>query len=59
MSPEHLQTLKVLSQLFEDGIAGPKDVKKLTELLSQMNQVKEPNGLNLSLDQRSNKFLIT
>ncbi len=38
MSPEQLQTLQKLSQLFEDGLAGPKQVKQLSELLAEINQ---------------------
>ncbi len=41
MSPEQLNTLQKLSQLFEDGLAGPKQIKQLSELLSEINQLSE------------------
>jgi hypothetical protein len=59
MSPEHLKTLKILSQLFEDGLAGPNDVQRLTELLSQINQVRETHNVNFNLDNKSDKYLLT
>lgn len=45
MSPEQLKTLQQLSQLFEDGLAGPKQIKQLSELLAEINQLSEhPEG---------------
>lgn len=37
MSPEQLKTLQKLSQLFEEGIAGPSQIQQLSELLSAIN----------------------
>ena len=37
MSPEQLHMLKKLSQLFEDGLAGPAQIKQLSELLASIN----------------------
>ncbi|MEW6989049.1 hypothetical protein AADZ91_00055 [Colwelliaceae bacterium 6441] len=37
MSPEQLITLKNLSQLFKDGVAGPDQIKQLSELLALIN----------------------
>jgi len=41
MSPEQLRTLQKLSQLFEDGCAGPRQIKQLSELLATINQCHE------------------
>jgi len=41
MSPEQLRTLQKLSQLFEDGCAGPRQIKQLSELLATINQRHE------------------
>lgn len=41
MSPEQLNILQRLSQLFEEGIAGPTQIKELSELLAEMNQNQE------------------
>ena len=38
MSPEQLRTLQKLSRLFEEGRAGPKQIKQLSELLATINQ---------------------
>jgi hypothetical protein len=38
MSPEQLQTLQKLSQLFEEGNAGPNQIKQLSALLAEINQ---------------------
>lgn len=38
MSPEQLKALQELSQLFEEGLAGPSQIKQLSELLSAINQ---------------------
>lgn len=59
MSPEHLQTLKILSQLFEDGLAGPNDVQRLTTLLGQINQVKEKNDVDINFHHKTGKSLLT
>ena len=32
MSPEQLKVLQRLSQLFEDGVAGPSQIKELSAL---------------------------
>jgi len=37
MSPEQLKKLQQLSQLFEEGIAGPEQLKQLSELLANVN----------------------
>lgn len=37
MSPEQLKQLQKLSQLFEEGLAGPKQIKELTDLLATIN----------------------
>ena len=39
MSPEQLKTLQQLSQLFEAGIAGPSQIKQLSALLAEINQM--------------------
>jgi hypothetical protein len=38
MSPEQLRTLKKLNRLFEDGRAGPKQIKQSSELFATINQ---------------------
>lgn len=38
MSPEQLKTLQKLSQLFEEGRAGPSQIKQLSELLAHINR---------------------
>jgi len=38
MSPEQLRTLQKLSHLFENGRAGPSQIKQLSELLATINQ---------------------
>jgi len=38
MSPEQLKILQRLSQLFEQGIAGPSQIKELSTLLAAINQ---------------------
>jgi hypothetical protein len=45
MSPEQLKVLQRLSQLFEEGIAGPSQIKELSTLLSAINQSQEQNEL--------------
>ncbi|MDO6444904.1 hypothetical protein Q4493_03845 [Colwellia sp. 1_MG-2023] len=42
MSPEQLITLQKLSRLFEDGVAGPDQIKQLAELLAKVNQLIDP-----------------
>ncbi|WP_206486516.1 hypothetical protein [Thalassotalea sp. G2M2-11] len=37
MSPEQLLTLQKLSRQFEEGVAGPTQVRQLSELLSTIN----------------------
>jgi hypothetical protein len=41
VSPEQLKTLQKLSRLFEEGVAGPKQIKQLSELLADINQRDE------------------
>lgn len=43
MSPEQLKTLQQLSALFEAGLAGPDQIKQLSELLATINQHRESN----------------
>ena len=38
MSPEQLKALHTLSQLFEEGIAGPSQIKELSFLLGEINK---------------------
>lgn len=38
MSPEQLKTLQKLNRLFEEGSAGPTQIKKLSVLLAEINQ---------------------
>lgn len=39
MSPEQLKTLQQLRQLFEQGCAGPIQVRQLSVLLAEINQL--------------------
>jgi predicted ATPase len=43
MSPEQLSKLQKLSKLFEEGIAGPDQIKQLSELLAIINHRSEIN----------------
>jgi hypothetical protein len=45
MSPEQLKVLQRLSQLFEEGIAGPSQIKELSTLLAAINQSQGKNEL--------------
>lgn len=57
MSPEQLKTLQKLSRLFEEGIAGPDQIKQLAELLANINHEQEPEPA-FSLDKGSiNTFI--
>jgi hypothetical protein len=38
MSPEQLRTLQKLNRLFEDGRAGPRQIKELSELFATINK---------------------
>lgn len=38
MSPEQLKVLQRLSQLFEEGRAGPSQIRELSSLLTAINQ---------------------
>lgn len=38
MSPEQLKVLQRLSQLFEEGRAGPSQIRELSSLLAAINQ---------------------
>lgn len=40
MSPEQLSVLKQLSKLFEEGSAGLTQIKQLSALLAEINQLK-------------------
>lgn len=46
MSPEQLNKLRHLSQLFEEGVAGSEQIKELSELLSEINHLHEDPILN-------------
>lgn len=37
MSPEQLKKLQQLRRLFEQGLAGPAQIKQLSELLANIN----------------------
>ena len=50
MSPEQLKTLQKLSKLFEEGLAGPSQIKQLSELLAIINQRQDEQCLDFSLD---------
>jgi len=57
MSPEQLKVLQKLSQLFEEGIAGPSQIKELSRLLAVINQNHEQTDLfqhTIFTDARSN-----
>lgn len=61
MSPEQLKILQHLSQLFEEGIAGPSQIKELSALLAEINKNKLHNELlsNVSLPHaRSNSEMV-
>jgi hypothetical protein len=45
MSPEQLKVLQRLSQLFEEGIAGPSQIKELSRLLAEINKNQAQNEL--------------
>jgi len=50
MSPEQLKKLQALSQLFEEGQAGPSQIKQLSELLAVINRRRENSevyGVNM------------
>ena len=42
MSPEQLKVLQRLSQLFEEGRAGPSQIKELSTLLADINKNHDP-----------------
>ena len=46
MSPELLGKLHKLSQLFEEGVAGPEEIQELSELLSEINHLHEDPIIN-------------
>ncbi|MDG1752795.1 MAG: hypothetical protein P8I03_14220 [Thalassotalea sp.] len=54
MSPEQLLILQKLSRLFEDGAAGPDQIKQLSELLAKINHHTEPTD-ELNLDKFSSR----
>ncbi len=58
MSPEQLQTLQKLSRLFEEGVAGPDQIKLLAELLANINheRVTEPM---FSLDNNGTRSIVS
>ena len=41
MSPEQLKMLQELSQMFEQGRAGPQEIKDLSDLLALINRQEE------------------
>lgn len=41
MSPEQLKMLQRLSQLFEEGRAGPSQIRELSSLLTAINQKQD------------------
>jgi hypothetical protein len=45
MSAEQLKMLQQLSQLFEQGIAGPSQIKELSSLLTAINQNQEQDDI--------------
>lgn len=47
MSPEQLKTLQQLSELFEAGLAGPDQIKQLSELLATINRRKDSSESSL------------
>jgi hypothetical protein len=49
MSPEQLKQLRYLSQLFEEGQAGPDQIKQLSELLASIN-----HHVDLATEEESN-----
>ncbi len=51
MSPDQLSTLHSLSRLFEDGLAGPDQIKQLSDLLATINLHVEP------MDNQENELL--
>lgn len=58
MSPEQLITLQKLSRLFEDGVAGPDQIKQLSELLAKVNHSSDPiDELNLDKLSGNNSFI--
>lgn len=54
MSPEQLLTLQKLSRLFEDGLAGPDQIKQLSDILASLNhnndKLNASNDLNILSD---------
>lgn len=54
MSPEQLLTLQKLSRLFEEGVAGPDQIKQLSELLAKVNHHVEPTD-ELNLEKLSGR----
>jgi hypothetical protein len=50
MSPEQLKALHSLSQLFEEGIAGPSQIKELSFLLGEINKNQCASELLLNTD---------
>jgi hypothetical protein len=45
MSAEQLKMLQHLSELFEQGIAGPTQIKELSSLLASINQNQEQDDI--------------
>jgi len=57
MSPEQLVTLQKLNRLFEEGLAGPEQIKQLSELLSIINHHKGPqDAIETPLVKNINSF---
>ena len=61
MSPEQLKVLQRLSQLFEEGNAGPSQIKELSRLLAVINQNHEQSDLfqhTIFTHSRSNTYKV-
>jgi hypothetical protein len=57
VSPEQLITLQKLSRLFEDGAAGPDQIKQLSDLLAKVNQHIDPiDEINLDTFTVTNPY---
>ena len=62
MSPEQLKKLQALSQLFEEGEAGPSQIKQLSELLAVINRRQENSEvygkcMNMDLTEVQNVYI--
>jgi len=59
MSSDQLKALQKLSQLFEEGIAGPQQIKLLSELLATINQAKETDAMDFAIDGKRTKHFVS